>query len=256
MRRKRKISATQVVRDIRSGITQEELQEKYKIALHRVEKLFKRLVAANAVTESELAERYPSYKEAIAGINQCRNRRVLLPFELIVYDITTSTIGLIRDISETGLRLAGVNCNVGGERTLQLPVDIFMKADPMLIVAKCQWMKVRNKTMKYATAGFEITDISDDDRMVLKTFVELLSILKSGHFYNDDMEKKRVVAPIAPSQDGVVVDREAPLPTLATEAAPGLPSWFDEEAMKALQDIYRSGALQEILAWWKARYGH
>ena len=253
MRRKRKISATQVVRDIRSGITQEELQEKYKIALHRVEKLFKRLVAANAVTESELAERYPSYKEAIAGINQSRNRRVLLPFELIVYDITTSSIGLLRDISETGLRVAGINCNVGGERTFQLSVDIFMEADPVLIVAKCQWVKVRGKTTKHATAGFEITDISDDDRMVLKTFVELLSVLKSDHFYNDDMEKKRVVAPIASSQDGVVDDREASLSTSVTEAAPGLPSWFDEEAMKALQHIYRSGALQEIIAWWEAR---
>ncbi len=253
MRRKRKISATQVVRDIRSGITQEELQEKYKIALHRVEKLFKRLVAANAVTESELADRYPSYKKAIAGINQSRNRRVLLPFELIVYDIATSSIGLLRDISETGIRVAGINCSVGGERTFQLPVDIFMEADPVLMVAKCQWAKVRGKTTKYATAGFEITDISDDDRKVLKTFVELLSILKSDHFYNDDMGKKRVVAPIAPSQDGVVGDREASLSTSATEAAPGLPSWFDEEAMKALQDIYRSGALQEILAWWEAR---
>lgn len=252
MRRKRKISATQVVRDIRSGITQEELQEKYKIALHRVEKLFKRLVAANVVTESELAERYPSYKEAVAGINQSRNRRILLPFELMVYDITTSSIGLIRDISETGLRVAGINCNVGGERTFQLPVDIFIKADPLLIVAKCQWVKVRGKTTKYTTAGFKITDISDDDRMVLKTFVESLSIVKSGYLHNDDMEKKRVVAPIAPSQDGVVDDREESLSTSATEAAHGLPSWFDEEAMKALQDIYRSGSLQEILSWWEA----
>jgi hypothetical protein len=253
VRPKRKISATQVARDIRSGITQEELQEKYKIALHRVEKLFKRLIAANVVTESELADRYPSYKEAIAGINQSRNRRVLLPFELIVYDITTSSIGLVRDISETGIRVAGINCRVGGERTFQLPVDIFMDADPLLIVAKCQWVKVKGKTTKYATAGFEITDISDDDNMVLKTFVELLSILKSDHFYDDDMEKKRAVAPIASSQDGVVDDREASLSTSATEAAHGLPSWFDEEAMKALQDIYRSGSLQEILAWWEAR---
>ena len=107
--------------------------------------------------------------------------------------------------------------------------------------------------MIYATAGFEMTDISDDDKMVLKTFVELLSILKSDHFYNDDMERKRVVARIAPSQGGVVDDREALLSTSATESAHSLPSWFDEEAIKALQDIYRSGSLQEILAWWEDR---
>ena len=187
------------------------------------------------------------------ALTQPETEEFLLPFELIVYDITTSSIGLLRDISETGLRVAGINCNVGGERTFQLPVDIFMGADPLLIVAKCQWAKVRGKTMIYATAGFEMTDISDDDKMVLKTFVELLSILKSDHFYNDDMERKRVVARIAPSQGGVVDDREALLSTSATESAYSLPSWFDEEAIKALQDIYRSGSLQEILAWWEDR---
>jgi hypothetical protein len=249
VRRKRKISATQVVKDIRSGFTQKELQEKYKIALDRVEKLFKKLVAANVVSVSELAEMYPSYKEAIAGINQSRNRRILLPFELTIYDIATSSIGLLRDISETGIRVAGINCNVGDERTFQLPVGIFMEADPLLIVTKCKWVKVRDKAMRYSTAGFEITDISDDDRMVLKTFVESLSTIKPDHFYNDDMKKKKIVAPIAPSQAGVVDDGEASLSAPATS----LPSWFNEEDMKALQDAYRSGALQEILGWWEAR---
>jgi PilZ domain len=248
VRWKRKISATQVVRDIRSGLTEEDLQEKYKIALHRVQKLFKRLVAAKVVTESELAGRFPSYKEAIVGINQSRNRRIPLPFEFIVYDITTSSVGLLRDISETGIRVAGINCNQGDERTFQIPVDTFMGSDPLLTVAKCKWMKVRGKAMRYPTAGFEIIDISDDDRMVLRTFVESLPIINSGY-----LGQERVVAPFAPSQHGVVDDGEVSLSTSAAKAVPGLPHWIDEEAIKGLQDIYRSGTLQEILVWWKAR---
>jgi hypothetical protein len=253
VRRKRKISATQVVRDIRSGLTEEDLHDKYKIALHRVQKLFKRLVAAKVVTASELAVRFPSYKEAIAGINQSRNRRVPLPFEFIVYDITTSSIGLLRDISETGIRVAGINCNQGDERTFQIPLDTFVGSDPLLAVAKCKWMKVRGRTIRYATAGFEIIDISDDDRMVLKTFVESLPIINSGYLRTDDMGQGRVLAPNAPFQKGAVDDGEVSLSTSAAKAAIGLPHWIDEEAIKGLQDIYRSGTLQEVLVWWKAR---
>ena len=156
------------------------------------------MVAANVVTELELGERYPSHKEAIAGINLSRNRRVLLAFELIVYDVTTYSVGLLRDISETGLRVAGINCNVGEQRTFQIPVDTIMKADPLLVVGECKWLKVRGKIMPYPIAGFEIIDISDDDRPVLKRFVELSSIIKSGYWHNDDMGKRRVAESIIP----------------------------------------------------------
>jgi hypothetical protein len=108
--------------------------------------------------------------------------------------------------------------------------------------------------MKYCTAGFEIMDISDEDRRVLRKFVESLSIVKSGRLYNEDyMKEQRVDAPIVLSRAAVVDDREPLVSTSATEAAPCLPSWFDEEAIKAFQDIYRKGALQEMLAWWEAR---
>jgi hypothetical protein len=46
VQRKRQISAEHVVRDLRAEITEQELRDKYKLADHRVRKLFKRLAAA------------------------------------------------------------------------------------------------------------------------------------------------------------------------------------------------------------------
>jgi PilZ domain len=203
--RKIKINATQVVQDIRSGMPEQELKEKYKITSHRVEKLFKRIVAAGAITESELAERYPAYREAISGINEFRNRRADLPIQLIVYDVTTSSLGLLRDISETGLRVAGINCRVGDERTFQIPLDTLMEVEPLLIVAKCKWVKARGKSVKYSTAGFEITDLSDDDTMILKTLVESLSGPKLRPSHNRAVAKKTAVEGITPDQNGAAI---------------------------------------------------
>lgn len=174
MRRKRLISAEQVVRDVRAGITEQELQQKYNLPDHRVRKLFQRLVAAKAVTGSELAEMFPAYKETFASIVEREEPRVGLEVQFIVYDITTSSLGLVRDISEKGLRVAGIDCQVGDERTFQLPVDTFMQADPLLVVARCKWVKNRGKTRRYVTAGFEIIGLSPHDAKELRNFVAWL----------------------------------------------------------------------------------
>lgn len=171
---KRKIHARQVVEDVRGGITEQQFQEKYKLARDKVEKLFKRLVATKAITGSELAEKYPTYKEAVAGIADRKDLRADLPVQFIVYDITTSSLGLVRDISENGLRVAGINCRAGDERTFQLPVDTFINADPLLVVAKCKWVKNRGKTKRYVTAGFEIIGLSPHDAAALRNFIAWL----------------------------------------------------------------------------------
>ena len=100
VRRKKKINAEQVVRDVRAGITEQELQQKYKLPGHRIRKLFKRLVVAKAITGPELAEMFPAYKEAFTDIAEREEPRVGLEVQFIVYDVTTSSLGLVRDISE------------------------------------------------------------------------------------------------------------------------------------------------------------
>jgi hypothetical protein len=250
---KRKISVTQVVRDIRSGASEQELREKYKIAPHRVAKLFKRIVATGVVGESELAERFPAHKAAIFSIYQDRERRAVLAVQLIAYDITSSTIALVRDISETGLRVAGIDCSVDEERTFQVPMEPVMQVDPLLIVAKCKWVKARGKIMKYSTAGFEITALSERDGLVLKTLVQSLSIHKSSGLRNRAQVKGTGHRSVTVAQDGTRYGRVPSSGAIARQAASWPPSWFDEEAIKGLQEIYRSGTLQEIIAWWKAQ---
>ncbi len=53
-------------------------------------------------------------------------------------NIHASATGLLRDISETGLRVAGIEVSVGQIKTFQVPIDTFMQTDPLLVVTKMQ----------------------------------------------------------------------------------------------------------------------
>ena len=77
-----------------------------------------------------------------------------------IYDLGTGSIGILRDISEKGLRVAGIDARVGQARTFQIPIDLFMQADPLLILAECKWAKPTGKIKEYVVAGFEILDLT------------------------------------------------------------------------------------------------
>ena len=50
-----------------------------------------------------------------------------------IYDMGSGAIGVLRDISETGLRVAGIESRVGQAKAFQIPIDMFMQADPLLL---------------------------------------------------------------------------------------------------------------------------
>ena len=56
-------------------------------------------------------------------------------------------------------RVAGIDASVGQATTFQIPIDLFMQADPLLIVAECKWAKPTGKMKEYVVAGFEILDL-------------------------------------------------------------------------------------------------
>jgi hypothetical protein len=179
---KRRISAMSVREDIRSGLNEAELIEKHGLSPKGLKKLFKELVHAKIVTHQDLYGRFPSYRERTDQLKQRRAQRVGLSVHLPVCDVGSTSFGIVRDISTTGLRVAGIKYQVGDVTTFQLPIDVFMNADPLLVIAKCRWVSEKGKERKYFVAGFELVDLSAADLKVLKQFINLLLLSKSGEW--------------------------------------------------------------------------
>jgi PilZ domain len=172
----RQIKGTDVIRDLRSGMADWELQVKYKLSSQALEKIFKKLVASKAISHAELYEGSPFYKERTDGIKPRAHCRADLPFYVPVRDAQDSKTGVLRDISENGLRVAGIEATIGEVKTFEVPVDLFVKSPPLLIKAECKWVEEKGKITPYAVAGFEIMGLPKGDAKLLSEFTRLLSL--------------------------------------------------------------------------------
>ena len=56
---KRKITAREVLRDIRSGLSDQDLMEKYTLSAQGLQSVFHKLVNAGVITQAELDDRVP-----------------------------------------------------------------------------------------------------------------------------------------------------------------------------------------------------
>ena len=80
------------------------------------------------------------------------------------------------------MRVAGIDASVGQARTFQIPIDMFMQAEPLLIIAECKWAKPKGTLKEYVVAGFEIIDLPANDRNTLQNFMSFLLLSESGHW--------------------------------------------------------------------------
>jgi hypothetical protein len=182
MGEKKQINGRNVIDDVRSGMTDLELQVKYGLSTKGLCTIYEKLVDSGVISHSELSKCSGLYSLRSGHKESRSHPRADLVVRVPVYDLGTGSIGLLRDISETGLRVAGIEVMVGQARTFQVPVDMFMQAEPLLIFAECKWTKTRRKRTEYVVAGFEIIDLSANDRDTLQNFISVLLLSESGHW--------------------------------------------------------------------------
>jgi hypothetical protein len=182
MREKRQINGKNIINDLRSGTTDRELQMKYRLSANGLCTIFEKLVDSEAMSHSELSEWSALYNLRTSYKESRSYPRADLAIKVPIYDLQTGSIGILRDISEKGLRVAGIDARVGQVRAFQIPIEMCMQAEPLLILAECKWTKTRRKTKEYVVAGFEIIDLSAQDRNTLQDFISVLLLSESGHW--------------------------------------------------------------------------
>ncbi len=180
MGKKRQINGKDILNDLRSGMAAWELQLKYKLSGKSLQNIFKKLVERNAISHSELYELSSFYRERIERRRERAYPRADLGVYVPIYDIGSGAIGVLRDMSETGLRVAGIESRMGQAKTFQIPLDMFIHAERLLIIAECKWVEIKGRRRKYPVAGFEIMDLPETDREALRNFMTFVLLSDSG----------------------------------------------------------------------------
>lgn len=190
---------TNVLHDLRAGMEDTVLMEKYSLSYTELRSLYKDLYDAGRLrppqgTESPFvrARSYPergntnptrAFGHHLDGLerrvppaaseDKRESERSCLDVDVPIYEIDLPEIhGQIRDITEKGARLAGIDANVGEVKTLVVLGDTFGEVSPFEFEAKCCWKEISGERTEY-TAGFQITNITEQSLHELRKLIAL-----------------------------------------------------------------------------------
>jgi len=173
---RRKISARDFIEDIRGGLTDSELMDKYKLTALGLQSAFTKLVDAGAIKPEEIFGRLPDYDSTI-GVEGLRLlHRHYLDFPLPVIDVERNEVsGAVRDISRNGLGIIGIEAVEGETRGFMIPADQFFQIEPIVLRAQCRWIKHDEDLMQHI-GGFQIISVSQGDLKELRRLIESLTL--------------------------------------------------------------------------------
>ncbi|MBI5570567.1 MAG: PilZ domain-containing protein [Desulfomonile tiedjei] len=181
-RRQRRIVAKDMLRDLRSRMSDAALMEKYKLTSRGLQRIFERLVDSNAIGHAELQEISSSYRAKVEGISGRRHNRAYLTVPVPIYDSQSFSAGLLRDISREGFRVVGIESAVGDIKTFEIPLDMFGRAEPLLVVGECRWVARRGLDQRYIVAGYKMSNFSRADENAVRKFISSLLFTDSGEW--------------------------------------------------------------------------
>ncbi len=173
---RRKIPARTFVDDMRSGMSDSELMEKYKLTARGLHSAFRKLLAANVIQSSELVGRQSGYDETIDVDDIRALQRYKVEFPLPIYESENpESSGIVSDITVMGVGIKGLTTEVGDIKEFLIPADQFFPVDPVEFKARCRWLKPDNSDGE-GVSGFEIMKVSKGNLAGLRKLIQGLTL--------------------------------------------------------------------------------
>ncbi len=164
------------LRDLRFGMADKELMEKYRLTARGLGTLFRNLVNAEVISFRELiriASGQLNLPEMVAEL-RIRSRKQL-EFMLPISDAEDpENAGLVYDISDDGVGTRGLKAKMHEIRTLVIPADDFFRVEPVVFEGVCRWIDEKGDRWESA-AGFRVT------KLLRGSLTELQEIIRALH---------------------------------------------------------------------------
>ncbi len=169
------IRARDIVRDIRSGMSDAELMAKYELSPKGLESAFTKLLNSRIVTVEEL---YGGNRRAGADTVVIDDVRALprhyLSVSVSIYESDfPNRKGRLQDITERGLGVIGIEARIGEVKSFVIPCKNFLDLDDIAFEATCIWAEP-GRTQEEWHTGFQITRIDPETMGYLRQLIRLL----------------------------------------------------------------------------------
>jgi len=173
----REISGKEFLRDLRSGISDLDLMDKYRLTERGLASVFNKLLEIKAITLSELQARSDLKDEQLDIPAEFRLLpREDLDFPLPVFEKTAPQVrGLVHDITGQGIGVRGIATRHDDVKTFVIAVNEFFRTAPVLVQARCRWAKGKGEPRNFA-AGFEIVQVLSGNLEELQKLIRGLTL--------------------------------------------------------------------------------
>ncbi len=174
--KKRIVQARDIVRDIRAGMTDGDLMEKYGLSAKGLESAFTKLVNSGILTVGEIYGQRLSGQDTVIIDDVRELPRHFLSMTIPIYEATDEAHkGRICEVTERGVGITGVPARIGQVKSFVIACRPFLDVENIRLEAECIWMNAGKKTEEWY-GGFQITKISPKHLKNLRELIRLLSL--------------------------------------------------------------------------------
>jgi hypothetical protein len=173
---KRTIKARDIVNDIRAGLTNLQLMEKYQLSSKGLISIFTKLTMEKAVRQEELQGRSPLADDTVALEHKRLWPRNYLCMLLPIFESDNhETQGCVRDITEKGVQVVGIPAEPGETKRFVVRPKELAEINEFSFDARCRWVEP-DSDGNGCVAGFAITNISKNAVQDLRRLVRALTL--------------------------------------------------------------------------------
>lgn len=170
----RRLSARRIVRDIRAGLRNADLMNRYGLNPKQLRNTFDILLESKAINHGELRNDLSVTPDQLKPINHRELDRYYLDFDLPIVETGPPEVdGRVRDITEKGVGMIGIPSRVDEVKTFLVLHDEFVLIEPFMFEAQCRWS--RQEPDGRCAAGYRITNISAKDLKDLRQLIHLVT---------------------------------------------------------------------------------
>jgi hypothetical protein len=172
----RKIGAKEIVRDIISGIGENQLMHKYRLTFRGLQSVYRGLVDAKLVDAALLEGRIiPQSNGETTIIERLPRREIYVPLPVQDVDNLGAT-GIVTNLTERGLGVKGLRVDLDQVKRLVVRPDKFFQLSPFTVRAKCRWVNPSDHEHEIRV-GFEIIFMAQGELQKLRDLIGTLDYL-------------------------------------------------------------------------------
>lgn len=175
-----KIDLEELSQDVRSGLGDVPIMEKYHLDPGEYKWLLEKLKELSAIDSGEFHHRMLVREGDRDKIQKRAIPRNYLLYNIPIYDMANLSVhGVVTDLTKEGLQVLGIEAQVDEVRTFLVRSDLFKETTSFGFEAVCKWRETDIVSGR-PFGGFEITSISRAALRELTKITNVLAVCEAG----------------------------------------------------------------------------